>query len=229
MPCYSFLQSYYYTIERESGEPPIEKSAKQLPYEYILSSSCSPDVTLDLFTVDLLELLDIDVPPDQDTNEQQRDERRAGNDHLPLDIGIRADNRIPDRTAHRVRLLHDNRAVNLRGEILGVFRQAVVQLDREHVGPQGAGNGEADGDTNGAEHAEDGRRDGDLLVADGGLDCELAGRDPNAAGDAVEHLAHDEVPDGGAWRSEVDEQRGAEQAEGDSGVRDQLVAASHAD
>lgn len=154
-----------------------------------------PDIALDLLAIDLLEFLDIDVPPHHDADDQEWDEGGAGNDHFPLHVGISGDDGVSDRAADGVGLLDDDGAVDLCGEVLGVAGEVVVYLCRKDVGPERAGDGKTDGGADGAEHAEYGRCDGDFLVAHRRLHRQLARRYPDPAGDPVEHLTHHQVPD----------------------------------
>lgn len=55
-----------------------------------------------IFLLLLLHLLDVDVSPEQDSDDHQRRESRSYNDHFPADISIRLDDGIADGRADRV-------------------------------------------------------------------------------------------------------------------------------
>lgn len=52
-----------------------------------------------IFLLFLLHLLDVDVSPEQDSDEHQRREGRSHNDHLPANVTIRLDDCIANRRA----------------------------------------------------------------------------------------------------------------------------------
>ena len=188
-----------------------------------------PNRTLGLSSLLLLQLLHINILPHPHGRQQNRHKHRTGNNHTSLHITIRGNNGISNRIAHGIIRLDDQRAVNLRGEILAALGEVTLQLREEHVGPDATGDGETDRCTDGAEHIEEGEGDGDFLVGDGGHDGDLAAGGEDACADSVEDLTHDEEADVGIGGSEGDEKGGAENDEGDTGVGNVFEVAEAAD
>ena len=172
-------------------------------YLYIITSSTTPGecsfsttpqahlpnrpLTLRLL---LLHLPHIHPLPQHNRQNTNRHKRTPRNDHLPLDIRIRHNNRISNLGAHGIILLNDKRAIDRRSQILAIFRQSFVEFGRQDVGPECASNGLADGGADGPEHAPEGNGHGDFLMGDGGHDGELRSGSPDSRADAVEYLAH---------------------------------------
>ena len=187
------------------------------------------DGALGLLALLLLELLDVDVLPEQQRGKAQRDEASTGNDHVPLDDAIALDDSLTRGAT--AGCLHDRRqvAIELEDLVLHVGGQRLGDLVRQDVGPDASCNGLADGRADGSEKAKHGDGDGDLLVVDLGHDGQLGGHGPDASGKAVEELAHDQDTNIAVRCSELNEQGGSQDREGDAGNGQPLVVTSVAD
>lgn len=138
-----------------------------------ISGVALPHVALSLAPSLLLDFLDVDITPDEDTNCQERDKAASCNDHLPLDVTVGLNDSISDGAAHRVAQLYLDVAVNCPRQVLAALGQELLQLLWQDVGPDRACDGEADGRADRAEQAIDGVHDGDLLMRDGGEDGDV--------------------------------------------------------
>jgi len=81
---------------------------------------------LDDKPLDLLKILHLDIPPDDDGRNSNGQNRRRRDQHVALRIAVRVVDRVPRRRPDQVRRLHGDVAVDLaqlglrlRGEVLG--------------------------------------------------------------------------------------------------------------
>lgn len=186
-------------------------------------STPSPSWSLEDSTLRLL-LVKRQVAPDHNADDDCRQERTARDNHVPLNVGVGADDAVANGVADRVAHLLGDLAKDDPGLRLCAIRQLVVQPAGQLVGPDGPRDGEPDGLADGAEHGVEREHDGELLVRDGRHDGQRRRHGPDAAAHTVEDLTHDEVAQGVAGLAEVDEQSGAEDAEGDAGDGGPVVA-----
>lgn len=185
-------------------------------------------MSLDNATLDLLQVLDIDVAPHGHRNKGKTQDSRAADEHHPLCIAVGVLDSLPDRSTLGIRELHRERAVD-GGEIgLRLFGEVLAQCLRENSLPDGGGDGEADAAADAREHALDGDDDGDVLVRDGGHGGGLLTDDDGAAGKGNEDLAHDDVADVDVGLSELEHQANTENRKGDAEEETDLLELSGA-
>jgi len=169
-------------------------------------------ITLHLLTLLLFELLDIDILPQENAADAQRDEAHSTNDHHPHHVSISIVDRIPGGRASILQLSL-KAGVNANSKVFLVGRQIGLEALVEHVSPHGTGNRLADRCSDRTEKAEESEANGDFLVVDAGCDHQLASEVPDSAVDSLEELAHDEVSDVGTGVTEVDQKCRAEDSE----------------
>lgn len=175
-----------------------------------LKASNLENVTLGLLSMGRLQLVDIDVPPEEHKNSTDGDESHTSDNHLALHILVRTNNGISDGIALQVGQLHRNVSVDCRREVLGILRETFVQLYWEDIGPQCSRNSIANGSTNGAEEGKQGQRYSDILVANTSHNGKLTSQSPNTTVDTVEKLTHNKVACLGFRSSEMNQKSSTE-------------------
>ena len=151
------------------------------------------DSTLRLLALGLLQLSDIDVAPQEQASQAERDECYSGDNHLPLHILVGVDDRGPDWAAHGVGQLDRDISVDRSREILAVLGEPIVKLFWEYVGPERTRDCETDRSADGAKQTPHRKGDGNLLMADTSHDRKLCGKSPDSTVDTIEKLAHDQI------------------------------------
>lgn len=183
------------------------------PVRSISSSAMHADdlkyMTLHLLALLFLNLLDIDIPPQENAANTKRDEADSANNHHPHNVSIRIVDRISSGRASILQLSFQT-CINTSSEVFLVRRQVRLETLVEHVRPHGSGDGFADRCTDGSEEAEESEANGDFLVVDAGCDHQLASEGPDAAVDSLEELAHDKVADVRTGVTEMDQECRAE-------------------
>ena len=179
---------------------------------YALHADALEYVTLHLLSLLLFELLDIDILPQENAANAQRDEAHSADDHHPHNVSISIVDRIPSGRASILQLSL-KASVNTSGKVFLVGRQIRLETLIEHVRPHGTGSRLADRCSDRTEKAEESEANGDFLVVDAGCDHQLASEVPDSAVDSLEELAHDEVSDVGTGVTEVDQKCRAEDSE----------------
>lgn len=192
----------------------MASTARQLSYERLapsfrraLLSALQTDtleyIALHLLALLLLSLLNIDIPPQEDAANAQRNEAHSTNNHHPHHIRISIIDRIPSRRASILQLRLKT-SIDTCSKVFLISRQISLETLVEHVRPHSSSDSFADRCADGSEEAEEREADGDFLVVDAGCDHQLAGQGPDTAVDALEELAHDEIADVGTGVPEVD-------------------------
>jgi hypothetical protein len=169
-------------------------------------------IALHLLALLFLNLLDIDILPQENAANAERNEAYSTDDHHPHDVSIRIVDRISSGRAGILQLSL-KAGINASSKVFLVGRQVCLETLVEHVCPHGSGNGFADRCADGAEEAKESEADGDFLVVDAGCDHQLAGESPDAAVDSLEELAHNEVSNISTGVTEVNQKCCAEDSE----------------
>lgn len=143
-------------------------------------------------SLDLLEILELDVAPCDDTREPENSDRGRRNEHVLKGIIVRHDDSLVRRRADGVRDLRGQITVDGGKVGLGLFRQVLQEFRGEDASPDGAGDGAADATANAREHALDGQHDGDLLVRRRCHHRHLLADDARAAREGVDDLHEDD-------------------------------------
>lgn len=99
---------------------------------------------LGLLAALFLELLDVDVLPDEDGENAKRHEARASDNHQALRVGVGANNSIPLRCTIKVQHLHSNVAKDERSIDLGLFWEKLQKLAGGDVVPDSSSDCETD-------------------------------------------------------------------------------------
>lgn len=103
------------------------------------------DKALGLLALLLLELLDVDVLPDEDGGDAKRDERCTSNNHQALRMGVSANDGLALGRAVGERHLQDQIAEDGGGLVLGALGEPLVQLAGRDAVPHSARDGVANG------------------------------------------------------------------------------------
>ena len=180
---------------------------------YALHTDALEYIALHLLSLLLFELLDVDIFPQENAANAQRDEAHTADDHHPHNVSISIVDRIPGRRAGILQLSLKT-GVNASSKVFLVCWQVGLETLVEHVRPHGSSDGFADRCSDGSEETEKSEANGDFLVVDTGCDHQLTGEGPDAAVDTLEELAHDEVADVGTRVTEVDQKCRAEYSKG---------------
>lgn len=160
-------------------------------------------ITLHLLALLLFDLLDIDILPQEDAANAQRNEAYSADDHHPHHVSISIVDRISGGRASILQLSL-KAGIDASSKVFLVCRQVCLETLVEHVRPHGSGDGFADRCSDGTEETEKSETDSDFLVVDAGCDHQLTSESPDTAVDSLEELAHDEVADVGTRVTEVD-------------------------
>ena len=94
-----------------------------------------------------------------------------------------------------------------------------MQVLRESIGPDGAGDGLANGTTDVGEEAQESEDNSNFTMAGGGHDSNFLADYERAAGDGNEDLAHYDVSERGVGLAEVDHEADAENLKRDKAQR----------
>ena len=115
-------------------------------------------------TLGLLLLLDIDIVPDHDGENTNGKEAGSGDEHVTLSLTIRARDGISGRTAHLVRRLNDDTAIDL-GEVgLRLGGKIGLESRRVYARPDCGCDGASDGASDAGECVLDCECNGDFLM-----------------------------------------------------------------
>ena len=180
---------------------------------YALHTDALEYIALHLLSLLLFELLDVDIFPQENAANAQRDEAHSTNDHHPHNVSISIVDRIPGRRAGILQLSLKT-GVNASSKVFLICRQIGLETLVEHVGPHRSSDGFADRCSDGSEETEEGEANGNFLVVDAGCDHQLTSEGPDAAVDTLEELTHDEVADIGTGMTEMDQKCRAEDSKG---------------
>lgn len=184
---------------------------------------------LEDLSTSLLGLSNVYIPPQQDACEGQRHEASTRDNHMPLYVSVRADNRLPCVAPPLVLQLNRQRPIN-RHHILLLLRWEVLpQILRKLIRPDTARDRAADGPAHVGRQRYEREHDGYLVVRDDGHNSELLADDDGSGRDGLEDLTHDDVADVGVRGAEVDEEAGGEAGDGDRGQGDPLEVVCLAD
>lgn len=210
-------------VTTTSDPPPLFNPIKEGIRQHL------KDQTLRLLTLLLLKLLDINVLPDPDRRNAQRNKAGTRNDHQALRVRISANNSIALGRAIRKRHLHDEIAENSASLVLGLLGEELVQLLRGDAVPHGAGDGVADGRPEATEKAPECVHGGDLLVGDRRHDSELAAGGEDAGAQANEDLSQGQDTDRGVGLTEWNQKGCSQKSDWNTAHGDPLVVARVAD
>ena len=145
-------------------------------------NSSLEDRSLGLLALLLLQLPHIDVPPDENGSQAERNQRHTNNNHVAHDIRVRTNNGVALRCAVKESQLHldvaeDEGCVGFAG-----FGEAVVQFAGNEVVPHGTSDGGADRGAEASKETPKSVDGGDFLMCDRDHDGQLgAGREDTRA------------------------------------------------
>lgn len=149
----------------------------------------------------------IDILPHYNANNADGYEANTSDGHQSLNVTVGLNSSITDGATDGILKLDVDITIDGLGKVLCIIRQILVQLDREDVGPQGAGQSVSDGRANGAEESEEGNTHGQFLMANCCHDSKLRCQGPDSTIEAIEDLNHDQNTDMGSRSSKPDQQR----------------------
>ena len=194
----------------------------------ILSRGLFELPSLDNATLDLSQLLDLEVLPHRDEEEARDQEAGRGDGQVPLSDAVGIDDRSTLGGTDGVGKLSRKRAIQLR--IQGrVSRQSVAEGLGELLGIDGCRDGLADGTADGREDTDESEHGGDVLVGCSGHDGHFLADDEGAAAEGNEDLAHDDPSDSLMWLPEMDHETDSEDFEAEHGHGEPLEATELAD
>lgn len=186
--------------------------------------------SLDDHTLNLLEVLDVDIAPQHNSQNSNRKDGGGGDKHHLLRITIRLINSRPSRRTHSIRLLLPNISKDDREVCLALLWQILHKFNRHNTSPNSRSDRTTNGTSDGREHTLDSEHNSDILMGCNGQSSDLLGNNEGSAGEGVEDLAHDYVSDIHIWLTKLDHKRNAQDREWDTKVeRNWLVAAGVAD
>lgn len=167
-------------------------------------------------TVELVDLLDVDVLPHEGAEPGGGVHAGGGDEHEALGGAVGVLDAGAGRGADGVRGLDVDAAVDVGQGGLGVGGQELGQLLGEDAGPHGGGDGGADGLAHGGHHALHGEHGGDVLVLGHGHDGHLLADDEGATTESDEDEAHDDVANVDVGLTELDHETDTEDGDGDT-------------
>lgn len=95
---------------------------------------------LEEHALDLLDLVDLDVPHSEDTNERQASNGGTRDQHVPLGFGVGSYDRRPGLSADLVAELHVERVVDILPQLGGLGWEQSLKSVGQSVGPDGTGD-----------------------------------------------------------------------------------------
>lgn len=167
-------------------------------------------------TLDLLELLDINVSPDGGSSPSNGQDSSSSNDHVSLGVSVGTVDGVSGWGSDSEGGLDVDVCVDGGEVCLGLLWEVLSELLWEDVLPDGGSDGGSNGATDGGEHALDGENYSDVLMRGGGHGNHLFANDAGTAGEGNKDLAHDDEADVDSGLAEVGHEADTEDGDGDS-------------
>lgn len=208
------------------GDHSLEASATDLPAVECLAVLDN----LDDHTLNLLEVLDIDISPQHNCENSDGQNGGRGDKHRLLGVTVRLVNSSTGWCTHSVPLLHLNTSKDSREVRLALLRQVGHKFTRHNARPNCSSDRRTNGTSNGREHTLNSEDNGNILMGRNGQSSDLLGDNEGSSREGIEDLTHDYVSDINIWLTELDHKRNSKNREWDTEVqRDRLVAAGVTD
>lgn len=102
---------------------------------------------LEEHALDLLDLVDLDVPHGEDTDERQACDGGTRDQHVPLGLGVSSYDSCPGLSADLVAELNVKRVVDILPHLCGLGREQSLESIGQGVGPDGPGDRVTDSST----------------------------------------------------------------------------------
>lgn len=185
--------------------------------------------TLENSTLDLGNLLQINVSDHQSPDNRETHDSSSGRQHSCLRVRIGLLDGESGRGSDSVGDLSVEALVDISDVGHGRLRESGFKGSVEGVGPDGTGNGGTSSTADGSNDIEKSKSSSDVLVVNGSQNCELLDNDEDGSTDGDENLTHHEVTDGLVGATEIDHQSLGEDVQGNGNVENPLEAASAAD
>ena len=179
--------------------------------------------TLEHQTLGVLDVLELDIPPQRDKDEAEAHDSGGGDDHEALGGGVSIVDGVALGGSPGVTELDRKTRVDVQVLVLECVREAVVEFARQDAGPDRAGDGGADASADAGAQTQHGEHGGDVLVLGYGHHCELLADHERSAGEGDEYLAHHNVADVDVRLPEVNHEARGQDVQRDSEAQREVL------